>query len=624
MINIKQRRGRGWWLFLWLLCGFLQAANAENVNETNDSPEILPVDTAFQFTSFRSESQVTLNWKIAPEHYLYRDRIAIRAEGTKIKVPELPPGKEKQDTFFGISRVFYHQLEVRLSIQKDAPSLRLHVTYQGCARGDSCYLPITKVIEFAAQNKPGKVIVSKTGFSPFSQENNAQVSPFEDAFPAQDYVSEEQKLIQKLKAYNLGWTLLIFFGLGIGLSFMPCFFPMLPILASILAGQGNQLNTQRAFLLSLTYTQSMAITFALFGIIIAWAGYGLQGFFQSPAVVITLASLYVLLAFAMFGLYNLRIPSWWETKLIAYSNLQQGGTYVGVAIMGVLAALIVAPCVTAPLIAILLYIAQTGDRLIGGASLYSLALGMGLPLLLVGTSFGKWLPRAGEWMNTVKAIFGVLLIAVALYLIGHLLPKSVVLFLWAILLIICAVYLGAFNPAERAFSKLSKGLGLVIFVYGILLMLGGAIGKENVRIFSPLEFLVTTPPTPLLSQPHKLSFKQIKSVNDLTREIEHAKAQGSPIMLDFYAKWCIACEEFAAFTFPDETVRDALKGVILLQANVTANDPLDLELLRKLHILGLPAILFFDSKGNELTTYRVNGFVPPKKFTQHVKHVFRK
>ena len=408
--------------------------------------------------------------------------------------------------------------------------------------------------------------------------------------------------------------------LGLGLSFTPYVFPMIPILSGILAGQGEKLSTKKAFLMSLVYVESMALTYALLGVAVASAGSSLSGYFQAPGFVIGAAVIFVFLALAMFGFFELKLPRVIEEKVLGLSNKQQGGSYVGVGVMGVLSTLIVSPCVTAPLAGALIYVAKSGDWLIGCAALFALANGMGLLLLVVGTSGGALLPRAGAWMDGVKAVFGVAMLAVGLYIIKHLLPAQVNLLLWAALFIVSAVYLGALSSVDGGWKMFRKGLGLCMLLYGFVLIVGAGTGGG--KITAPLENLVRgqfgQASVGGASAEHD-DFIIVRSIADVEKEIIAARASGKTVMLDFYAEWCSACLEFKEYTFPDQRVRAALKNTVLLQADHTDNDAMDVAMQKHFDVLGLPTILFFDSEGKELRNFRTTGFENAETFARRLE-----
>ncbi|MCW8840932.1 MAG: protein-disulfide reductase DsbD, partial [Gammaproteobacteria bacterium] len=519
-------------------------------------------------------------------------------------------GEEKDDEFFGRIEVYHDLVEAQIALQREnlqPTTATLKVGYQGCAEVGICYPPQKKsvALELPA-GQPG---------------NGAEVTQTSTPAAATDApLSEQDQLAAALAGGDTAWTILLFFIAGLLLAFTPCVFPMIPILSSIIVGQGDSMTTRRAFTLSVVYVLAMALTYTVAGVIAGLFGANLQAAFQNPWILGSFAAVFVALSFSMFGFYELQLPSALQGKLTEVSNKQQGGTLTGVAIMGLLSALIVGPCVAPPLMGALIYIGQTGDPYLGGAALFALSMGMGAPLVAIGTAGGKYLPRAGGWMDAVKAVFGVLLLAVAIWMLERILPASIILLLWALLLIISAVYMGAIDAIRDGASgwrKLWKGIGLVLLLQGGLMLVGLAAGNTD-----PLQPLKGIGFGGAATQQQHLSFKTIKTVEDLEREVATASTQGKTVMLDFYADWCISCKEFEKYTFSDPQVIAALDNTVVLQADVTANDEADQALLKKFKLIGPPGIIFYNSQGEELVSYRMVGFVPADEFTAHINRAF--
>ncbi len=554
-------------------------------DEKDEAIEFLKADEAFIVSLDKTESSdLVIRWKIAEGYYLYRDKLAFSLESEgELGTPQLPPSILKKDPIFGDVQIYQNSLlEIKVPIQTDQ-AITLSVKYQGCAFAGLCYPPTTKVLTVG-----GAIL------------------------------SEQDRLAQLLANDNILYTLLVFFGLGLLLSLTPCIFPMIPILSSIIVGQGEKVTSYKAFIMSLIYVLAMAFTYAIAGVLTGLLGENLQAAFQNPWVLFSFALVFVALSFSMFGFYELQLPSALQTKLTGLSNRQQGGTLIGVAIMGVLSALIVGPCVAAPLVGALIYISQTGNALLGGIALFTMSLGMGLPLIIIGMSAGHFLPKAGKWMNSVKAVFGVMLLAVAIWMLERIIPGQVTMLLWASLLIISAVYMGALDnlqPGVSGWRKLWKGLGLIFIVYGVFLMIGAASG--NINLLHPLQISSHSTKT------DSNEFKAIKGIDGLKAELAVAKAQHKPVMLDFSADWCISCKEMEEFTFTDPQVQDSFANFVLLQADVTLNDKQDKALYKHFGIFGPPAILFFDTKGQEKDALRVVGFMPADKFRQHLTKVIQ-
>ncbi|MGD8497967.1 MAG: protein-disulfide reductase DsbD, partial [Chromatiales bacterium] len=434
--------------------------------------------------------------------------------------------------------------------------------------------------------------------------------------------SEQDRLASFLLEKPLWLSAGMFFLLGIGLAFTPCVFPMIPILSGIIIGQGTEITTRRAFTLSLVYVLAMALTYTIAGVVVALLGANLQIWFQDPWVLGTFAAVFVLLSLSMFGFYELQVPTSIQSRLSEISNRQGGGTLIGVGIMGFLSALIVGPCITAPLVAALLVIGQAGDPVLGATALFALSMGMGAPLLAIGTSAGKLLPRAGAWMDAVKAVFGVLLLAVAIWLVERVLPTAVTMALWAILLIVSAIYLGALDAIRdgaTGWHRLWKGVGVVLLLYGALLLVGAAAGGRDV--LQPLKGTTLAGAT-ATGVEQTSAFRYVKGPQGLDQALREAASQSKPVMLDFYADWCVSCKEMEKYTFSDPRVQAAWSEAILLKTDVTANDAQDQALLKRFGLFGPPAILFFTPEGDELRDYRVVGFVPPERFSKHVHTAF--
>ncbi|PCJ83444.1 MAG: hypothetical protein COA54_15420 [Thiotrichaceae bacterium] len=576
--------------------------------------DILDPDDAFKISFDSQPGQFKVNWVIADGHYLYQDKMQISADDPALiaKPIIMSVGEEKDDPIFNKILYVYHNFaDVTLPYQftnDGDKDVTFKVKYQGCSEiAGICYPPQTK--KFTVR------------ISPISAAQAAEIATDSETGSA-ELVSEQDQITNALKSGNTLLTLLIFFGAGLLLAFTPCVFPMIPILSGIIVGQGEDLSTRKAFYLSLVYVLAMALTYTIVGVLVGLSGENIQAWFQNPWIIGSFVIIFIALSFSMFGFYELQMPTSIQSKITNMCNNQQGGTLVGVAIMGFLSALIVGPCVTAPLVGALIYIAETGDAVLGGMALFSLSMGMGAPLLVIGTSAGKYLPRAGAWMDAIKAVFGVLLLGLAIWLLERVAPAAYTMMLWAALIIVSAIYMGALDSLKEGVSgwhKLWKGLGIILLIYGIIILLGVASGNRN--IYQPLKGLGGTSNTS--AQVEHLNFIPVKGVDGLNVELAKAKAAGKAVMLDFYADWCVSCKEMELFTFSDTKVQQALAGVVLLKADVTPNDAKDTELYKHFGIIGPPSIMFFGPDGAERKNYRVVGFVNAEKFSEHVKQALK-
>jgi thioredoxin:protein disulfide reductase len=560
--------------------------------------EFLHPDQAFRRTATARDGGVALEWQIAPGYYLYREQFGVAAAGTELPA-EFPPGRMIADEFFGDVEVLYHSARTWVDPPPGADTLE--VRYQGCAEDGICYPPTTWTVALASLG-PGAATVAATpgGGGP--------------AAP----VSESDRLAALISGGALPAVLAVFFGFGLLLAFTPCVLPMVPILSGLIVGQGPDVTTRRAFTLSAIFVLAMALTYTIAGVVVAMLGHNLQATFQNPAVLVSFAVVFVALALSMFGFYELQVPAALQTKMTALSNRQRSGTWLGAGAMGMFSALIVGPCVAAPLAAALIVIGATGDPLRGGAALFALSLGMGAPLLAFGASAGRLLPRAGAWMETIKNLFGLLLLGVAVWMLERIVPPAAALALWAGLFFLAAVFLGALEPLSAASGpgrRLAKGFGLMGLLYGAVLLVGAAAGGSSV--WQPLAAFRA--PASGTAPAAALQFRAVKSVADVERELLQANAEGRTVMLDFYADWCVDCKRMERYTFPEQGVQSALAGKVLLKADVTANDADDRELMSRYGIFGPPAILFFDRGGAELRGHRLLGYVPAPRFAEHVR-----
>lgn len=590
-------------------------AFANNFGFLKSEPELMPVDQAFAFDFKQEGNKVTLNWVIADGYYMYRDKLKFSVNGAELGTIDLPKGKPHNDEYFGEQEVYYTYIDIPVGLKQADDNSTLSVTFMGCAEGKLCYPPTKRDVSLkAVAANDGQIATSADSgenTKPAATDTDAKAS----SAPAKP-ITQQDSLSQMLSNDSLLWTLVIFFGLGIGLALTPCVFPMYPILSGIIVGQGQKLSTAKAFTLSMAYVQGMAITYSILGLVVASAGMKYQAALQHPAVLVVLAILFFVLSLSMFGLYDLKLPSSWQEKMNSISNNQKGGNLVGVFLMGVISGLVASPCTTAPLSGALVYVAQTGDLLQGFLALYVLSMGMGVPLLIIGTSGGKLLPRAGAWMNIIKTVFGFLLIAVSIVMLGRIWTGVVSDVLWSLWGISFTGYLmhqnklSAFNWKQTVRSVLLMLTLLASFSYGFQAVMGH-FGFNH----SPVGNTATA------EAEH--GFKRIKSIEDLDRELAAATAAGKPVMLDLYADWCVACKEFEAITFKDAEVLARMNKIVLLQADVTKSDAVDVALLEKYHVLGLPTLLMFNEQGEPREDLRVTGFMGPKEFAAHLDHLVK-
>lgn len=576
-------------LLLLLLCaGFAHAAD----------PELLDPEKAFEFSArVEGPDAVEVRYVIAKGYYLYRDKLRFTLEPATLGKggAQLPPAQAKKDEFFGETWVYRDEVRIRLPIHSDAGAARVVLTAvsQGCADVGVCYVPVEQKAELQLAAIGAATAAIGNSASP------AAAAKGEDAQIADLFHGETWLLI------------LSFFGFGLLLSFTPCVLPMVPILSGIIIGQGQKMTRSHGLLLSGAYVLGMAITYTLAGVAAGLSGALLSAALQNPWVLGTFAAVFVALALSMFGFYELQLPTSLQSRLAGASGRLHGGHYAGVFVMGALSALIVGPCVAAPLAGALLYISQSGSAALGGAALFAMALGMGVPLLVVGASAGALLPKTGPWMETVKRFFGVMLLAVAIYLVSPVLPVTAQMLAWAALLTFTGIYLRAIDPlppAAGSFARLSKGVGMIALVAGIAFVVGALSGSRDV--LQPLSGLRST--AAVAPAGPGVAFQRVATLAELDAAI--VAANGKTLMFDFYADWCVSCKEMERYTFTDPQVQSRLAGMVKIQADVTANTAGHKELLKRFRLFGPPGIVFFDPAGREIQGLRVIGFQPAGKF----------
>lgn len=566
-------------------------------NRNQDEEEFLSPDLAFGLEMSRSQQQIMADFKVAPGYYLYKKRIQFALTPALEHAVDLPAAEIKDDPNFGEMEVYHHDFTAIINLaQASTTPITIKATYQGCSEKGLCYAPQHKTFTLSPSDATNNLA---TGLPPAPSKNSISGSD-----------SQAADLLKSGK-----WWLIIlgFFTAGLLLAFTPCVFPMIPILSSIIIGKNAHVSRLHAFNLSLAYTMGMCLTYTLAGIAAGLSGQMLSTALQTPWALSFGAFVFALLALSMFGFYELKLPSGLENGLMSLSRRIKGGKFFSDFLMGALSALIISPCVAAPLAGALLYISKSHDVVLGGVALFSLSLGMGTPLLLIGASAGTLLPKVGSWMNAVRNLFGVLMLGMALWLITPIIPVSLQLALWAALLIVPAIFMHALDPLPvdaKPALRFWKGIALMLLITGLALLIGALSGAK-----SPLQPLSGLKSASSASEQHRsLNFQTIHSLAELEAALQNA--QGKPVMLDFYADWCVACKELEQFTFSDARVQNALKDTVLLQADVTANNMDDKALLQRFNLFGPPGIIFFDAQSREETSLKVVGYKNAEDFLQ--------
>lgn len=574
------------WLFLALSLFFIAPLYAEP----------LPAAQVFQVEVKKIDPNTfSVNWTIKPNYFLYSDRISLSSESeddVTIGPLRLPLTETKTDKQGHVYTVYRNHLTLPVDVLGASPGESIiKLNYQGCSDDGFCYPPETQEIKIGIDSDLGLATV------------NLEENPI-----ATNTVEEEPStpIAQVFTDHNWFMILLIFYGFGLLLSFTPCILPMVPVLSGIIVGHGKEITTRKAFLLSLSYVLSMSITYAILGAVVALLGQNLQISMQSPWAIGVFSFIFILLALSMFGFYEFKLPESWQSKIAGSSGSQKGGHYFGAAIMGCLSTLILSPCVTAPLIGVLGYIAQSNNIILGSLTLFVLSLGMGTPLLLIGTSAGKLLPKSGSWMNGVKAFFGVLLLAVALYLLERILPSSLTMFLWACLFIFSGVYAGALSSAVTHQEKGKQSIGIILLVYGLLILVGTSMGATNP--LQPLALLKEKMNAPLSN--NRLNETQTLAL--IQQEIEAAK--GTPVVLDFYADWCSSCKVMESTTFQDPEVKQLVTHFKWIKVDVTQNNSENQKIMRYFDVIAPPSFLFFNKQGKPMPQLKTVGELTASQF----------
>jgi thiol:disulfide interchange protein DsbD len=575
--------------------------------EISDEP--LPADRAFSYSvSAIDTNTLRASWKIHPEYYLYHDKFFIDIKGAEFDDVNFPKGEIKEDEFFGKVEVHKGEFSVDIPLTNiQSSQVTFIAKFQGCWLGGICYPPVEKSTDIALSKATESSATDSVKTLPKSVLSATNTNS--------ESLNETDKITALLQQDNILWILVSFFGFGLLLSLTPCVFPMIPILSGIIVGQKGEITTRKALIMSIVFVLAMSVTYSMAGVLAGYFGENLQVLFQTPWVLMVFSAIFVALAFSMFGYYEIQLPSGLQNKITNISNKQEGGNLIGVAIMGFLSALIVGPCVAPPLAGALIYIGQTGDAVLGGLSLFVLSLGMGAPLLLVGAGVSK-LPKAGGWMDNVKYVFGILMLAVAIYLLDRIITPYVSLILWASLFTLSPIAMGALNSFTSttvAWQRILKGIGLLIVIYGVLLW--GLVARGGGDMLAPLAGYGTS----VQAEKAHIAFEKIKSSDDLDRVLAKAQGNNQIVMLDFYADWCISCKELERFVFSNVKVVSEMKNVIALQADVTANDATDKALMARFSIIGPPGILFFKA-GVENRSQRIVGEINAQDFLKHLNN----
>ncbi len=599
------------WRLLLLCLAFLGSVSGA---AAQGEPDLLEPQAAFRL-SVRTLDASTLEvrYRIADGYYMYRDKFAFTATPGDVRLgtPVLPQGEVREDEFFGRVEVYRGDIAIRVPVSSATrQQAQLAVRSQGCADIGICYPPQDEV----------RTIRVAAGGAPVADGASAAtgpgVAPAGRAVRAPALASDESRFAGVLDSGNLLLIAALFFIAGMLLTFTPCVLPMVPILSGLIIGEGRQVSRVNALVLSLAYVLGMALTYTAIGVAAAMSGAFLSAALQNPWVLGAFALVFVALAGAMFDFYDIRLPGFVETHAIAASGKLPGGRIGAVMVMGALSAAIVSPCVAAPLAGALLYISQTRDALLGGSALFAMALGMGVPLIAVGVTEGALLPKSGHWMKAVKKFFGFLLLGVAVWIVSPLLPVAAQMSAWAALLIVGAMFLHALDPLPAQVAgaaRFWKGVGVIALLIGAALLFGALSGGQN--LLRPLDALRGTAAQ---AETRAVPFERVTSAAELDARLAQAR---QPVLLDFYADWCVSCKEMEAFTFTDPAVRAQMARMTLLQVDVTRNTAADQALMKRFNLFGPPAIIFFDAAGREIPDVRVIGYQPAARFGNTLAHV---
>ena len=573
--------------------------------------KFLSPDEAFKVSSSQTNDTVQIKIKLGNKMYEYDDKLHVNLISPKKVLLDKESTRPKPVKFH---EFIVHRKDILITIPLDvirkyvkSGKYKLKVSYQGCSEQGLCYQPMENDFEYTLTNKIVKTIAPTTQTTQVLQ------------------ASEEDKIANTIKNSSFLIVLLTFFGFGLLLALTPCVFPMIPILSSIIVSQSDEnMNTKKAFFLSLVYVISMSLAYTIAGILAGLFGANIQTALQDPWIISTFSLIFVLLSFSMFGFYEIQMPNFIQSKLSKTSDNAKSSGVLGVAIMGFLSALIVGPCVAAPLAGALVYIGQSGDALLGGAALFVMSIGMGIPLLIIGAGAGKFMPKPGKWMDNIKAVFGVLMLAVAIWMLDRILPPQITMLLWMALLLISSIYMGALESQGKDASgwlKLLKGIGVIVLIYSIFLFIGAMRGVTNP--LNPLEqtqvqILAQNQTKGTITQKEN-KFKVIKTLKKLNLFIKNSD---KPVMIDFYAEWCISCKELDKITFQDPRVKAQMSKFNLVRIDVTDNDAEDKELLKRFNLFGPPGIMFFKNH-KELKSLKTIGYKDANEFTKILDKVLK-
>lgn len=606
-----------------LLSSFTFAGN-NVLSLGGEEPEFLTVDEAFSFNFLQNEQGLKLSWQVTPEHYIYKGRIKFKVQGLELGTVQYPLAKPYQDEYFGEVEIYEKDFSIFVPLSKLSAASSFAVTYQGCAKAGLCYPPKRQEVSLDPRFITEKVADKQDAGGQGALEKKSQEQESGSKLSGSssknvvvenadnladmswfDKATDLQYLTQVIESQSIVVTLLLFFLLGLGLAFTPCVYPMFPILSRIIVGQGSDISTKKAFKLSFFYVQGMALTYMLLGVVAAFVGGGINATLQQPIVIVPIALLFVFLSLSMFGFYNLALPAGLQQKLNALSNNQKAGSIAGVFIMGAISGLVCSPCATAPLVAVIGFIAQSQDMLLGGTILYVLALGMGLPLLIIGTGGARLLPKAGAWMDIVKSIFGFALLSVALIFVERLVPAFYASLLWSLLAVVFVAYL--YHQNQKSPLSVARTVRSII----LLLALAFAAQFLHQLLFPSKQELS------LRQVEVETAFIKVSSVAELEKQLQEAQKAGKRVMLDYYADWCVACKDFEHKTFSDAKVQLVFKDMILLQADVTKPSDENAALQKVFDVRALPTLVFIE-KQQEMPNSRVTGFMNAERFLRHL------